>query len=70
MEEHQACHPLDSTRKSPPPRTTPPLVQAIPRWQELAPQLQSHVLSQLTSLLLQHLGHAAPHGTEVDDDHC
>ena len=52
-----------------PPRTThPPLCQAIPRWQELTLQLQTDLLTQLTRLLQQHLGHAAPRGTEVDDD--
>jgi hypothetical protein len=34
----------------------------------LTPQLQSNLLTQLTLLLLQHLGHAVPGGTEVDDD--
>src|SRR5207253_2645878 len=66
-EEHHLCHPVDSTPKSPPHTTSPPLAQAIPRWHELTQQLQNHVLSQLTTLLLQHLGHTAPRGTEVDE---
>jgi hypothetical protein len=52
----------------PPPTPLPPLCQTTPRWQELAPQLQTNLLIQLTTLLLQHVGHAAPRGTEVDDD--
>jgi hypothetical protein len=34
----------------------------------LTPQLQTRLLIQLTTLLFQHVGHAAPRGTEVDDD--
>jgi len=45
-----------------------PLAHAIPRWHELTPQLQTHLLIQLTTLLLQHVGHAAPRGTEAVDD--
>jgi hypothetical protein len=65
MEEQHQCHHADPRGQSPPP---PLLCQAIPRWQELTPQLQSNLLTQLTLLLLQHLGHAVPGGTEVDDD--
>jgi hypothetical protein len=55
--------------RSPPPfRPSTPLARAIPRWHELTPQLQSDLLIQLTTLLLPHVGHAAPRGTEVDDD--
>jgi hypothetical protein len=35
----------------------------------LTPELQTNLLIQLTNLLLHHVGHAAPRGTEVDDDH-
>jgi hypothetical protein len=34
----------------------------------LTPQLQTNLLTQLIQLLLQNVGHAAPRGTEVDDD--
>jgi hypothetical protein len=51
----------------PPPRPRTPIARAIPRWHQLTPQLQDHLLIQLTTLLLQHV-HAAPRGTEVDDD--
>jgi hypothetical protein len=34
----------------------------------LTPQLQANLLVQLTTLLFKHVGHAAPRGTEVDDD--
>ena len=58
-----------TSASSPPPATPRPLLdQAIPRWQELTPQLQTNLLIQLSTLLLQHIGHAAPCGTEVDDD--
>jgi len=54
---------------APPPRTMPtPLCQAIPRWQELTPQLQASLLIQLTRLLQHHVGHVAPRESEVDDD--
>lgn len=55
-------------RSPPPPRPGTPLAHAIPRWHELTPPLQTKVLIQLTTLLLQHVGHAAPRGTEVGDD--
>jgi hypothetical protein len=56
-------------KSPPPPRPITPLAHAIPRWHELRPQLQTDLLIQLTTLLLQHVGHAAPRGTEGDDDH-
>jgi hypothetical protein len=55
-------------RSPPPPTPITPLSQTIPRWHELAPQLQTHLLIHLTALLLQHLRHADPLGTEADDD--
>jgi hypothetical protein len=57
---------MPRTPASPPPRTT--LCPAIPRWQELTPELRANLLIQLTRLLYSHVGHAAPCGTEVDDD--
>ena len=55
-------------RSPPPSRPGTPLVQAIPRWHELTPQIQANLLVQLTTLLLRHVGHTAPRGMEVDDD--
>ena len=58
-----------------PPRSPPPptlrstsLSQTIPRWHELAPQLQTDLLIHLTSLLLQHLRRADLAGMEVNDE--
>ena len=55
-------------RSPPPPTPITPLSQTVPRWHELAPQLQTDLLIHLTSLLLQRLRHADLPGTEVDDD--
>jgi hypothetical protein len=57
-------------RSAPPPtRLNPtPLPQTIPQWQELTLQLQSDLLSLLTRLVQQHLGHATPDATEVAND--
>ena len=54
-----------------PPRDTmpTPLCQTTPRWQELTPQLQASLLSQLTRLLQHHVGQLAARESEVDNDH-
>ena len=62
----QTCE--NNPRIPPPPTPIAPLSRSIPRWHELAPQLQTDLLIHLTSLLFRHLRHADLAATEVDDD--
>jgi hypothetical protein len=55
-------------RGPPPPTPIAPLAQAIPRWHELTPRLQTDLLIHLTALLLRHLRRADLVATEVHDD--